>query len=309
MDSKILIDFLKQAKDKGLKAITAIGSGEPLFHPKSDYLIKEIGKIGLKQGMFTNGTLLGEKNFEAILENLTFLRVSLDAATPETHLKLHGGPNEGFQNAIEGLEYLATNRRDKFPTLGIQFITSQYNLDEATKAAKLAKDTGIDYIAFKPLMKNPLNSKHDKNVLVLNNELIDTFEELKEFSDENFKVYVKEEQLEKVLQQEVGKKDYDVCLGHPISPSLYGDGTLWLCCNIAGHPGFNLGNIYESSFEKIWNSEKREKAIQSIDLSKCPSACRLNPLNEILYGLTIKEAEKKIKEVGEPNPEMHPDFI
>ena len=307
--TKVLLNFLKQAKNEGLKAITAIGSGEPLLHPKADYLIEEIGKIGLKQGMYTNGILLGKNNFETILRNLTFLRVSLDAATPRTHLKLHRGQKGDFQRVINGIESLVQNRENKSPTIGVQFVTSQYNIDESIQVAKLTREIGVDYIAYKPMMKNPLNPKHDKNILTLNNKIKDIFEELKSFSNENFKVYVKEDQFKTIFEQELGKKNYEICLGHRFSPSLYSDGTLWLCCNMGGHPNFDLGNIYDSSFKDIWYGKKREKAIQSINLSKCPSACRLDPLNNILTGLTKEKAKKKTKEAGKPNPKMHPDFI
>jgi len=143
----------------------------------------------------------------------------------------------------------------------------------------------------------------------LDGKLKETFEELRSFSNKNFEVYIKEKQFKTVLEQEIGKKDYNVCLGHYFSPSLYSNGTLWLCCNMGGRQEFALGNIYDSSFREIWYGEKRKRAIQSIDLSKCPSACRLDPLNKILDGLTIEEAERKIKEAGELNPEIHPDFI
>jgi GTP 3',8-cyclase len=312
IDPDVMVKFLDEASKEGLKAISIVGSGEPLLHSNATDLIYRIAKTGLKQGMYTNGTELTEEKSEAILGTFTFLRVSLDSATSETHHRLHRGPldQDGFSIAVRGLEYLVRNRKGKFPTLGIQFVTSQHNIEEIFMAAQLAKDIGVEYIAYKPMMKNPLNPEHDKNVLVLDDDLRDKFRKLREYSGGRFKVYVKESQFEETLGRDWNNgQNYPVCLGHFFSPSLNADGKLYLCVGMEGRETFTLGNIYTSSFRELWYGPKRKESIASINLGNCPSACRQDPLSKILYGLTLEEAEKRIAEAGFPDPEMHPDFL
>jgi radical SAM protein with 4Fe4S-binding SPASM domain len=309
IDPKVLLKFLKEAYDNGLKSLTIVGSGEPLLHPNAGYLIEEISKLGLKIGLFTNGVYIN-RYYPEILKNLTFIRVSFDAATKETHYNLHRGQKSDFDNIINNLKYLVKNRKEKRPTLGLQFVTGQHNINEALLAVKLAKEIGIDYIAYKPMMKNPLNPSHDKNILQLDDNLRKILSDIKRYETEDFQVYVKVEQFKEVLTKIWNNAlDYPICLGHNFNGYIDSDGTFYICTEKAGNLDFSFGSIYNLSFEEMWYGEKRKKIIQSIDLKKCRAACREDPINKILYGLTEEEVEKKTNEIGNPTPDIHPDFI
>lgn len=51
IDANVLINFLMEAKDAGLKAVTICGSGEPLIHPHIDEILYGIHDIGLEIGI------------------------------------------------------------------------------------------------------------------------------------------------------------------------------------------------------------------------------------------------------------------
>src|SRR3989344_6071862 len=241
---------------------------------------------------------------------MDFVRLSLDTATSDRHQDLHGAPKGHFEKAIRGLEYLVKNRKGKFPILGAQIVTSQYNLDQTRDAVMLAKGIGLNYIAFKPMMKNYLNPTHDMNALEMNDELVAHFKSLADLSSEDFRVYTKELQFKELLGRYWNDGlDYNVCLAHRFTPYLDSDGTLQLCVGHAGEAEHVFGNIYEQSFKEIWKSDKRQKVIDAIDLHKCRSACREDPLNKVLWGLTKDEAEKRISAAGIPNPEINPNFV
>jgi len=307
---EVLIGFLGDAAKAGLKSVSIVGSGEPLLHPQASELLYGIGKTGIKQGMYSCTTNDMTDRAQAILDNLTFFRTSLDSATAETHRKVHRRGGNGFENAVKNLEYLVAHRKGKFPTLGIQFVTSQYNVHEAVMAVKLAKDLGVNYIAYKPMMRNPLNPDQDRNMLAYDGALKDLFDELRTYSGDGFKVYAKEEQFAEVLGNEWNDgRNYDKCLGHYFSPSLNAEGVFYMCVGMEGRAEFELGNIYDAGFKELWYGKRRKEAIASIDLGKCPSGCRQDPLNKILFGLTLEEAERRIAMAGVPDLEMHPDFL
>ncbi|MFH1326797.1 MAG: radical SAM protein [archaeon] len=310
IDPDNLLAFLKEAYQEGLKAVTIVGSGEPLLHSKAKYMLDEMKKMGLDIGMFSNGSQF-PKHVDTLLKNMTFVRVSLDAATIETHRKLHGGHPQSFNYAIDGLREMAKRRIGKFPTLGMQFVASQHNVHEIEKAALLAKEIGLDYISYKPMMKNPKNPTHDKNMLVLDENLQEIFKKVKAFETNGFKVYTKPEQFEQVLTRETFNqyKDYALCLGHFFSPYIDSDGTVYVCTEKNSEPGFAYGSINNVGFKEMWNSSRRRDIIRSIDLNHCFAACRQDPLNKILWGLSEDEVKRKTEKVGDPDPSIHPNFV
>ena len=59
-----------------------------------------------------------------------------------------------------------------------------------------------------------------------------------------------------------------------------------------------MGNVYESSFQDIWSSQRRQECLRKIDLFKCPSGCRLDPLNKVLWDALHPDRDK-----------THPNFV
>ena len=76
-------------------------------------------------------------------------------------------------------------------------------------------------------------------------------------------------------------------------------GNLWPCIVFMGQEQFSYGNLYNASFEEIWEGERRKKLIQEfsqMDLEKnCRELCRLDEMNKYLNDLR--------------NPGLHVNFI
>ena len=69
------------------------------------------------------------------------------------------------------------------------------------------------------------------------------------------------------------------------------NGNVEMCGNLK--EGFTMGNIYKNSFKEIWQSKQRKSCINKIDLTKCPTGCKLDPLNKVLWdNFTDKDKEK-----------------
>lgn len=299
---EVLLTFLKDAKDKGLKAVTIVGSGESLLHPDAAYMLRSIGEMGIDFGIFSNGQILNNELLDVIATYGTFFRFSLDAADPVIHKKMRGR-NSNFDQVITNMRRLLHRRSEMgkaLPTIGAQFVVCQINYESMIPFAKMMKEIGIDYITFKPLYKNPLNEDRISNTLTVE-EALDKLTIIKGFESERFRIYDKEgEQFISAWgdQANNGGEYYKKCMAHQFSPVIYGNGDMYLCLNLGGHKEFMIGNIYENTIEDIWSSQQRKKAISSIDLvNKCPARCKLDPLNKILWDIT------------HPDPEVHPNFF
>ena len=174
---------------------------------------------------------------------------------------------------------------------------NQYNYKQVVEAAEFYEKLGVDYLTFKPMYKNELNPAHPENTLN-NEEIIPQLKLANKYETPNFKIYVKESQFKEVLSRPYNNGVYyKKCNATPLAPYLDEDGSVELCGNLKGK-GFKLGNINEQTFTEIWNSDHRKKIIEKIDLCKCPSGCKLDPLNKVLWDAFNPDKKK-----------FHPNFI
>ena len=78
--SRMLMSLIDDLVELDIKGILWTGGGEPLTY-KADLLnvMKKAERQKLKQGLYTNGSLLSKKISDRLVNMLTFIRVSLDA--------------------------------------------------------------------------------------------------------------------------------------------------------------------------------------------------------------------------------------
>lgn len=148
---QIVVRAIRDMARCGVRSITLEGGGEPTLHPRfEDIVLADLYDVSL--GLITNGSLL-HKFSEEFFERLSYLRVSLDAGTPETYEKVHGA---GVFNEVVANISMIANKRGKKPGLGVSFIVSENTMDDMVEAARLVKEAGADYIQFKPLLGKDL---------------------------------------------------------------------------------------------------------------------------------------------------------
>jgi radical SAM protein with 4Fe4S-binding SPASM domain len=93
-----------------LKDITAMGvpivlfsGGEPLIRLDFKELVSYARSIGLRVGISTNGTLINQEMAEFLAnQQISYVGISLDAASPEVHEKFRGVKGS-YQRALDGL--------------------------------------------------------------------------------------------------------------------------------------------------------------------------------------------------------------
>lgn len=308
LDPDVLLRFLREAREKGLRGVSLVGSGEPLLHPQSVEIMRELGEMDIDFGIFTNGNIIKDAQFDALLKHASYVRFSLDAADAESYSRLHG-KGAHFERTLSNLKRLIDDRGtggnrgdrgNRLPTIGAQYVTSQLNADGVVPFAKLMREMGVDYVSYKPMYDNVLNPNRAKNTMSVE-EVQSLLEEVKELETSTFLVYDKDgEQFTEAWgpRRTNGATYYERCMGHQFSCALHAQGDIYICANLAGRREFLLGNIYEQGLAEIWESDRRRQAIEKIDLcGKCPVACHLDPLNKIMWDIT------------HPDPEIHPNFL
>ena len=167
-DVKLSLDTLKS---RGLLSVILLGGGEPTLHKDFGEIVKYIKRIGLQLGIVTNGSRLGRAaKVAALLEKHDWIRVSLDAASQETFVKLH---RPKTHVTLDDILHSAQEVKMRNPniSIGYSFVIMWEglylnghelcsNIHEMTEAVRLARTFGFDYISFKPcLIRLPESQK------------------------------------------------------------------------------------------------------------------------------------------------------
>ena len=146
----LTLDELVRIVDQFPRVERAIlhGIGEPLLNPDLFEMIAYLK--GRRTTVLFNSDAIGlaEKKRERLIESgLDELRVSLDAATPETYRAIRGVP--AFHRVRENVAALTDLRRKlgvNTPIISLWFTTLRNNVHELPAFIRLARDIGADRV-------------------------------------------------------------------------------------------------------------------------------------------------------------------
>jgi MoaA/NifB/PqqE/SkfB family radical SAM enzyme len=265
-----VLDWLKY---DGIKSIMYAGEGEPFTHAKMNKIVKNTHSRGIDVAITTNGVLFTEKNHE-ILERTEWIKVSVNAGTKETYANIHGCDEGDFEKVLKNIES-ACKVKGKC-TIGVQSVLLPENIEEMRELARRVKDIGADYLVLKPYSQHPSSITHEYENI--NYHLYDL--ELNEYNDDSFKVIFREDTIRKWNEKE---RPYKQCRALSFWCYIDSSGGLWGCSACMPDNKFYYGNVFNDSFEKLWNSEDRLKKMKNIDVSKCRINCRMDEVNRYLW--------------------------
>ncbi len=284
-----LTKWLKKAEKRGLKGVGYVGNGEPLAYKDFSKLVEYVRKLNLDQGVFTNGFLI-DRFHNQLLDNFTYVRISLDAGSDKIHSELHDAPMHHFKKIIKNLELLVKSRKNKSPTIGVQYATHQRNISDLKNCVAICKDIGVDYLSIKPVFdRGSVNEKIEKNSLT-KHQIEDEVMNLKKLEDSHFKIFFREHQFE---SENVGYNilPYDRCYAGYFGVNVYENGDITGC----GPHHMNVGNLDTNLGDLEKNIIELSK---SLDLKNCPAGCRFHPMNRLLHKLKNSENQRKTEHIN-----------
>ncbi len=290
LDTKILLNAFPDMAEHGVKSITLSAESEPTLHKDLVEIVQSAKKSGLDVAMATNGERFTLEKIEQTLPYLTWMRYSIDAATPKTHSKVHGTSIKSFQRIIDNVKYSADfKKKNDLPvTIGTQIVVIKDNFDEVEKLAEMMGEIGVDNLQVKPYSHHPCSNLPDISFDLSKSKLKDKLEKY------DYVIYRKE------AIRHNKKKIYDQCYSLPFYCLIDARGNVMPCNMFYNDSSLIYGNLYDAngSFSKIWESEKRKEVIAkvgSMQLDKCRNACVPAAKNEFLFRLK--------------NPHLHDNFI
>ncbi len=220
-----LLDSLKLMAEKGLRSVIVIGGGEPTVDPKFRETVRYMKELGLQVSIVSNGS--GNAKIADIadcLEKEDWVRLSLDSGTDSTFQAMHS-PKRKI--TLEEICSQIAQIKEVNPAfkVGFSFIVTWKganifdtniveNLHEMFQAAQLAKQSGFDYIAFKPfLTRAEVNNAEVVDLEVTQKRFSEVIEIIKSqlaealtLEDDTFKIY-RTTNLKMLLQGEKSTDD------------------------------------------------------------------------------------------------------
>jgi radical SAM protein with 4Fe4S-binding SPASM domain len=170
------------------------------------------------------------------------------------------------------------------------------NRDEAKILAQTCKELGVDYLVIKPYSQH-LSSETEKYKDIDYSKMLNVEEELQEIADNDFSIVFRANTMQKHIEK---RQPYTKCHSTPFFWGyIAADGKVFGCSAYLGKDEFCYGNVYDNSFEEIWEGEKREQSYNYIqnelNIDDCRVNCRMDEVNRYLFRLK--------------NPQDHDNFI
>ncbi len=209
--------------------------GEPYLHPSFTGLVKYASSKNIYSATSTNAHFLDNDNARKTVESgLDRLIISIDGTTQETYEQYRKGGR--LAKVIEGAENIVRWKKklnSKKPYTVFQFLVVRHNEHETEEVKILAKNIGVDTVAFKTAQVYDYENGND--LIPLNEK----YSRYKKNGDGRF--HIKNELLNHCW------KMWHSCV-------ITWDGKVVPCCfdKDASH---QLGDVNKNSFSEIWNSK------------------------------------------------------
>ena len=274
-------DIVKQLARAKIRGLIFTGGGEPLCHPDINEVVRLAYNVGLDIGFITNGTFINEDIAKVLLESCTWLRISLDAASPKTFERIHGMDGHAFDEVLTKIRLLTitkTKLKSK-TTIGVGYLTCDYTKDEMYDMAVLCKELGVDYLQFRPMQVHN-NGKFEYHL----SDITEDINRCMKISGNGFKVLYSKHKYDMMKDKAYGR-NYKKCYGHQFATVIAADAKMYLCCHMRGFDKYCIGDLKKNTFEEIWNSSLRKRVVENIDFKDCVPLCRDNTFNQILWNI------------------------
>ena len=265
------LNFLKT------KRLFFAGGGEPFIHPHIIEILRHAREKGFGIHINTNFTLIDRKKAEALVRmRINLIHVSILAGSPDVYADVH--PNkkaEVFSQIKSVLIYISSLKKslkqhlhNPLPHINLYYVIFNRNYHDIDNMIKLAMDTKADSVEFAPV--DVITGKTDS--LLLNKEQIEYVAKRLHMWQDKIQEYNKNEPVKlQIVQCEnflkrinspgalKGRYEAGTVLNQPCYAG-------WAFARILANGDVNpclkakvsVGNIYNSSFADIWNSEQQQ---------------------------------------------------
>lgn len=228
-----------------LNSILFNGFGEPLLHP--DFCVflsmfhKELPRAKVR--FFTNGLLLSDQIIKSIIINEVYeIIISLDSTTAENYRKIRGADFSVILQNIQKLNNIKKSFKKKFPLVKASFTIVEENQNELLSFFDLLRALDIE-----PGLVEVVNTKWGYSGKVPGLSYVKA-------AYKKCGALFPDIDLKSVFPL-FNKYSQPIC-PLPFVPYVAWNGDLKACCYMPIASEYSLGNVFTSSFNKVWHNKK-----------------------------------------------------
>jgi MoaA/NifB/PqqE/SkfB family radical SAM enzyme len=244
------------------RSVVIIGGGEPTLYRSGEYhfqeMIEEVraANPGIALALVTNGTYKPPGDWP---NHLSWIRISLDAATERTYAAFRGKPM--FDRVISN--YLAYLDYD-VQYVGISFLFAQSNIHDYAAVARFVYDLVREAkpkalqkvnIQYRPLRRDPHLYDKPFTEAITTEQIQETVRQVRELADcsQEMKAFLRNQtNVTAVLGGNSHPPHrFSRCYYNQTFRIVRADGHLWPCFVRVAEPDFNLGSIITDSLETV----------------------------------------------------------
>ena len=281
LKSEIVLKTLPELIKYGTKAITWTGGGEPTVHKDFFRLLNIAYKLGLDNGLLTNGSLLKEEYDKQLLKQLVFLRISMAGGNRKAYQKVQG--RDDFDKVINNLKRIGDLKKKikSKTTLGVAFLENKENADRLEDFVETLINSNCDYLQVRRDNYIKENEKKwwDSNIGKKCEELVK---------------YTRPKGMDILTEGYVTFQKFikypKKCFAHNFVMAINAEGYVTFCKNTKDNPKFYIGNLNKESFKNIWLKSKINKKLENnIKPSNCATYCKNMQINKAVEDLINKK--------------------
>ena len=271
-----------------VKRVVLHGVGEPLLNRELPKIIRWLKEKGIYVLFNSNGTLINKRWREALVEcALDEIRLSLDAATPETFARVRGKPLfDIIIRNIKGLTALKAERDSLTPLVSLWLTGLRETLNELPDFIRLAHSLGIERVYLQRLVYWEGNSDDQmaRPEQSLFNSLGDEEEELIRSAEclarslgISFEASGATTPSASLLA-EAQEQPWSACMRPWTLMYISARGSAFPCCiapfSTADLSQLSLGNAFTQDLASIWNGKRYQEFRRRLLSAEPPECCK-----------------------------------
>ncbi len=295
------------APGEGVKAISLVSDGESTENPYFIDFILKAKKNGIDISSGTNGLKLPMDKVNEIVDNLTYLRININAAEPKAYSQVMGTTEKNYFRVLENIKEIVRVKkvRNSNITIGLQMVLLPEYADQVIPLAELGEALGVDYTVIKHCSDDEEGRLGVDYSWYLSEGATKLLKFAEGLSSENYSVQAKWSKLR------TGRdRKYSKCFGTALFLQMSGTGIVAPCGSFFSekYKSFHIGDIKHERFRDIWASEKYWKVMKHLGSDNfdprksCATLCLQDKVNEKLFDIVSNQnidllvPDKKIPE-------------
>ena len=270
------MEILNDCASLGVKAIQFTGGGEPTVHPDHMALFEYAQTLGLDTSLVTNGVLF-RPGWEAVLPKMKWVRVSIDAGTPEEYARVRRVKPEFYGVALAHVAQLAAEIKKQGTDclLGVGYVVTRENWSDAYDGVRIIRATGAANVRLSAMFSTEGASYYDG----VYDDIKAEIERIKQLETPEFAVIdLFGDRIADLVQH---APDYDFCGYQQFNLYLGGNLRVYRCCTTAYTKHGEVGDLTNQSFAKWFYSQQKHDAYANFSARSC-SLCQFNSKNKVI---------------------------